>query len=390
MKSKEIRRALLYTILVASILSFTQVFKFSILELSSLKSVEKFGDLRLVLHWAECFSQFGDSVYQAFNPTVSCSGYIYGHLLLPILTLLNVSVQQTNVLGFAFLVSIAGTFTYLGYMGRKKNIFVLLIVLSPPIALLVDRANFDALVGLLILLSAIYFSRRYETISLVLIGISVLIKFYTLPLLILAILLSRSTRSKILGLTLLIVTGTLALIDINRIQTPFPNGYFAKFGFSVWGLYAQKLPSVENRDYLSHFATIVVALLVICTILKLRVKVAKLNWESGRLTHLQVLTIWYLTVHFSCFAVGMSYDYRLFFIIFASVGYLSASELIISTVEKYVISALLLLSCWLTFPVPFFAPIGDLALEGLTFWLLFRVMSPLFASVRRGDEVSLR
>jgi hypothetical protein len=388
-KGKEVRSILLYTIIIASIFSLTQIFKFSILELSPLKSDEKFGDLRLVLHWAECFTQFGDSVYQAFDPAVPCSGYIYGHLLLPLLTLLNVSVQQTNYLGFTFLVSVAISFAYINYIGRKKNILVALLILSPPIALLVDRANFDALVGLLILLSAISFSRRNETTSLILIGISVLVKFYTLPLLILAILLSRSTRSRILGLFMLVATGTLTLIDLSRIQTPFPNGYSAKFGLSVWGLYAQKLSLIEDRSYLYLFATIIVAAAVIFTVAKLRVRVVKLDWEFGQLTHLQVLTIWYLTVHFSCFIFGMSFDYRLFFIVIASVGFLSDSDLIISNFEKYVISALLLLSCWLTFLVPLFAPIGDLALEGLTFWLLFRIMSPLSASVRRGDAVSL-
>jgi hypothetical protein len=120
-------------------------------------------------------------------------------------------------------------------------------------------------------------------------------------------------------------------------------------------------------------------------ILLLQILVRKapgLNWNFKSLSSTQTLTIWNLTAHLSCFIAGMSYDYRLLFIVTASISYLSDSQVSKEISEKYAVAGLLLLSCWLTFLVPVLAPMGDLALEFLTFWLILRILVPIVSTVR--------
>jgi hypothetical protein len=373
---------LFYTLLISCIFLLSQVFKISTLELTTLKSTEKFGDLRLVFDWAGCYKEISSAVYQTYNPTISCSGYIYGGLLLPLILLLGISSSMTNIFGYFFCILVAVIFAYVGYFGKKKSVFMVLLIISPPIALIIDRANFDVLIAFLVLISAILFSRAHETSSIILIGITVLIKFYTLPLLILSVLLSRTIRSKIIGSAIVLATGLLTVIDLGKVATGFPNGYFAKFGFSIWSLYAEKIPLLKSQSTIAQTLNSLVGIFIILLLLILVRKAPGLNWNFKSLSPTQTLTIWNLTAHLSCFIAGMSYDYRLLFIVTASVSYLSEAQLTNRSFEKYAITTLLLVSCWFTFLIPEIAPIGDLTLEILTFWLVFRISAPMISSMR--------
>ena len=371
-----------YTLLISCIFLSSQVFKISILELTALRSSEKFGDLRLVLNWASCYQEISDIVYQTFNPTIPCSGYIYGGLLLPLILLLKISTSMTNVFGYIFCVLVATNFGYLGYFGGKKKVFISLLIISPSVALLIDRANFDVLIVFIVLLSAILFSKNHEKSSMVLIGITVLIKFYTLPLLIFIVLLTRSALSRLIGSVIVLATGFQVVIDLSKISTGFPSGYFAKFGFSVWSLYSEKVPVLKSWNTISRISSVLVGIVIFLALLTLKKRVEELKWDYRSLTPIQTLTIWNLVVHISCCLAGMSYDYRLLFIITAAIGYLRDSELTIQSFEKYAVALMLLLSCWVTFLVPVIAPIGDFALESLTFWLVIRISFPIISSVR--------
>lgn len=380
---------MLHTALILAVLALTQIYGFSVLSFSSLESSQRFGDLRVVIQWADCFKQVGDSVYQQFNPAISCSGYVYSETLLRLLGILQISVSFTDTIGYLFLLLVAIMLGYQSKFSGKSQILSVLILFSPPIALLADRANLDALIAFLVFLSAISYSKGHKPVALILIAFSTLIKFYTLPLLVFALFLTKTVRGKVFVTTLLFLSGTLALFSLNKIETPFPGGYFAKFGFSVWTSYADKLP-IQFPGIVESWAVLcLVSTTAIFVVLKMRNYVLSLDLDINNLSGIQTLTVWALLVHFSCFMFGLSYDYRLLFIIIATLGFLSDPKYLISTRERFSVATLLVLSCWLTFLTPFLAPLGDLALEILTLWLLLRTIIPLATKVGSFNERSL-
>jgi len=179
-----------------------------------------------------------------------------------------------------------------------------------------------------------------------------------------------------------LLTGFFVALNIQKIQTPFPTGYYAKFGFSVWGSYAEKYSSYWSSMGLQLLINLFVLGFLAFFLYKVRKFKQESTWNLELNSQNQIVAIWFLAAHASCFFAGLSYDYRLVFIAISTLAYLSDSKIETNVNERIVLSSLLLISLWFTFLVPEVAPIGDIALEVLTGWMLIQASSSIFKNNR--------
>lgn len=383
MNFSETRTRSLWFVILSAILLPSLIFNFSVLKLTGLISDIRFGDLKLVLEWTECYKESGDLLYQTFDPNVPCSGYIYGEPIMQVLNMLGINESGTTLFGYIFCLMIALIFAMSLNFNKSSKSTLLLVILSPPFALLLDRGNLDTFVAFLVLMSALAFSRRLELLATIILVIATLLKFYTFPILLIAFVLSKANSKKIIIATSIVFTGLLIAMNIQKIQTPFPSGYFAKFGALIWGSYAEKYSMFWSSKILQSVINASVAGLSIFLVHKARKYKQELVWNLNTNSRNQVIIIWFLMAHFACFILGLSYDYRLVFIAIAALAYLADREDQIYKIERKILTILLVTSLWFTFLIPKLAPIGDIALEVLTLWIFFQVFIAIMRNIRR-------
>lgn len=383
MKFSKTRTRSLWFVILSAILLPTLIFNFSVLKLTGLKSNIRFGDLKLVLEWTECYKESGDLLYQTFDPNVPCSGYIYGEPLMQALNMLGIYESGTTLFGYIFCLMIALLLAMSLNFNKTSKLTLLLVVLSPPFALLLDRGNLDTFVAFLVLMSALAFSRRLELLATIFLVVATLLKFYTFPILLIAFILCKTISKKIIIAISIVLTGLLVAMNIQKIQTPFPSGYFAKFGAPIWGSYAEKYSTFWSSTIFQLVISASVAGLSIFLVYKARKYKQELVWYIGVISQNQVITIWFLVAHVACFISGLSYDYRLLFIAISTSAYLADREGPIYKLERKALTTLLITSLWFTFLIPEMAPIGDIALEVLTAWIFFQVASAMLRNIRR-------
>lgn len=311
-----------------------------------------------VLHYAECYDKIGDRVFE-INDT--CSSWIYGSFTLRILSFFKIFHGHEQI-GHVFtysilLISVSMISKYFWNPLIQTTLFVGFI--SPPIWLLLERANFDALIFVFIYISGILFQKGYVKSSLSLILACTLIKFYTLPILLIAIVLIKKKMDKILAFVYSSIALLIILSDLSKM-TGFPiQAGYNHFGMKIIGNYLGKI-NIRLDIYLQYIISAIIFLAFIFVTLKFLKQ-----HENRYVTDLKNSIFIFgkemlnFIVFISCFVVGLSVDYRLIFYI-ASVGYFLT---LMPVNLRIYYSIVFVFSIWLTYPTGNLQTIGDLALE---------------------------
>lgn len=254
-----------------------------------------------------------------------------------------------------------------GFSSDRIGYPLLLAVLcSPPILLLAERGNFDIPMLLLVIFASILFSRNYQVWALVPLSLSVLLKFYTLPLFIFYFILNDTKRRKLSTLIVGVIVSVRVALDLRLIQSTFPSGFSWKFGSSIWARYLSQLKSEAYGEVFAHLTglaiLLVFLLLTTMAMNKLRVlQPSKIGVERKE----KILFYSLFVTHFSCFMLGVSFDYRLVFLIMASLVYLKLLY-VRNDAHSFLVIGLTITSAWLTYPSSGLEPLGDVATEALT------------------------
>jgi len=191
-----------------------------------------FIDLAAVLRWSDCFRAVGNSVYAPEDG--KCGGYLYGSTLLRVLNFLGISATQTKFWGlFSGAVICISLGSLAVFFTNKKSLNLLLVGLvlsSPGLWLLIERGNIDGLIFLLLLASSILIAKGFEIPAIFLIAITALFKFYTAPLLLVLVVISRTKRARATAVILFLTVIPIIFIEYLSIETNFPNTWFISFG----------------------------------------------------------------------------------------------------------------------------------------------------------------
>jgi hypothetical protein len=341
-----------------------------------------FIDSQQVLSWAGCYEKQGTSVY-AMNG--DCSGYLYGSTLLEILSSLNLHSPANYFFGYAFFIILASAISYVSSISRYRysSQLVLAVVISPPLLLLAERANFDIVVLSLVVFAGVLFCNKNQIWALVPLGLATLIKFYTLPLFIIFFLLNRGKIQKTLTLATLSITSVFVIKDLSLIQTSFPSGSHAKFGASIWARYLPWLSKNDQIEIISNVSGIAILFLSGCAV-SLLLKRWSISVVTSRNGTMKERVLFYLlfSTHLSCYLLGMSFDYRLVFYALSSIIYVSS----LSTENGKLSSIFLMmftLAMWLTYASTGLEPLGDLFIEITTLILGIRFAQLLMIDLKQ-------
>jgi hypothetical protein len=333
-----------------------------------------FIDTAQVLYYGECYGQIGNRIFNSDEG--GCSNYLYGSSLVMFLDYVNLAEKHSYSVGFSLALSLSFILSKIFPIKNfSEGVYYTLFIGSPPILLLAERGNFDTLMFTLVLIGAYLYSKNHILVSFFVIVVSVLIKFYTAPLLV--FFLSRRQKFYTTLIIWPISFFTISVIwrDINLIGN-FPSGTGAKFGFNLWSKHLEEESRFAGNQAQSLAINTIVFIITFLvfffsTKLKLIDEINIRNWlkiplrNSTKIKFIAVVLI-------TCFFAGLSFDYRLIF--FVALHFLIIKEVSERLVKRLHLFSLSIL--WLTFPSGGLAPIGDFLLE------LFVVSVLWFATLR--------
>jgi len=275
-------------------------------------------DLESVLIAARCYERIGDSVYS----TVETCGYQYGIFLLQFIQFFNLDSINLVLLGGFFVLLV-----FLILLGvavfsvrtTRQAVVAFLLVASPGPWLLFERGNIDILIIPLISLAAVFINSRLSIVAIILIAVTALMKFYTLPLLLVYILIEKRVFLRIVAAISIFVVTPIILYDISRVSVEFPNPTFVAFGLPSPGLWLNFFawrfdvpielqgPQLYFLGYLIFFSCVY---LMYFSPLRKKFLFEPLLPSAGH-TLGKNLFLLFSSVYLFCFLAGMNYDHRL-------------------------------------------------------------------------------
>jgi hypothetical protein len=311
-----------------------------------------FGDFAWLSSWStECSVNVGFphifSVYSQIDST--CPGFNYGTTLLILLSIFPIA-WETYIVA-AITVGLIAVFA-LGYFLASayrltfwQKALVSLAFFSPGTYLLFERGNLDLVIFLLIVLAAALLGKGGFLSGFFVIIFATLLKFYTLPLVLLVALLSKNSRERFITTVFTLLTFTWVLIDFNR-GPGLPEYGTVQFGYPVLGHYFEWLNiSVQPLPTLIGFLApwLVWVLLVL---LERRAGKGFQTTLTQSISNLQNDYAFLLTAVAFCamFFVGLSFDYRLIFLALAGVGLILKSSF--SRIIKVALWGSLFIALW--------------------------------------------
>jgi hypothetical protein len=330
-----------------------------------------FSDLKIILVITECATRGALDPSKVDGLWTDC-GFIYGSTLINFLSFFGLSSRDTVWLGWTFISLMCMLFAFMLNTVKiplyRNKLVPFLTLVSPPIMLLLERANFDVLIVALVAIAAAASANGFKITTFALIATSALFKFYTLPLLIFVSMDFDKVRKKIIALgTSLLITMIIAL-DLLKAQVDIPRTIWASFGNSFLGLYMQTLeinfPILFQSLIGVFFLVLIFSISKVLGVKEIMKSIPTINIS----TFTGKLQMYFMLVFISCYFGGMSFDYRLIFLFIPcliEINRLSAFPLVSSSLQ-----ILLLTSAWFSLSSGRLQPIGDVAIAILIVYFL--------------------
>lgn len=332
---------------------------------SGIRGLPYFIDLRSVLKSSDCERVYGWDIY---DPSIAhnCS-YIYGSNLIRLLHLLHFSEKSTYIAGwilmFLFSMLLGTTLSALEIKGRRNWCVVLLVLFSPPTMLLLERANIDILIILLMAIFSYAATINRSSLSYVALLLASVSKFYTAPIFVWLFLMQKNVVKRIASLLLFVVSCTFIFSDLARINGNIPRNSWASFGNPIFGIYFRKL----GYDLPARLQDLIGVLLFIGTLIAITIlskfKVItspKFDMEFNSEKYISNLAQSFALVFLSCYFASVSYDYRLVFLFIPAVYILNSSSFEHKT--KSILTVSLVLTAWLSYASNYLQILGDIAI----------------------------
>ena len=334
-----------------------------------------FADLRSVLHAADCSNTIGWDIYDP-SKWGDC-GYIYGSLLIRVLRWANLDPSFTLEIGWAFILlfSILSGYVFSTLKNLSKLEFGLcvFIFVSPGSMLLLERGNFDILLMLLLFLAAFSLHKKWTGVGILLIALSALFKFYTLPILFTLSFYFRTLKTIFASLVICSIVTIFVLRDIIGIKGEFPDNVRASFGNQIFAGYLNYFGLDISRllgEIIGLLAILGCALLLWLTSKSSIIKIVQ-HFQSKKFYSLNDYVIALFSFSYLiCFFAGLNYDYRIPYLTISTI--LLLPILTSNQISSWPVIFCLLVICWTSFNVGVLQVVGDIFVLILTScWVLF-------------------
>ena len=296
-----------------------------------------FGDFEALFYWSnDCRINTSlphlFSIYSQIEASDTCDGFNYGTILLILLSI--VPLNGEFYVAAALTVGVLACFV-LGYflantyqMDFWQKVLVSVALFSPGTFFLFERGNLDLVIFLIIVMAAVLLGRGAFFPAYFILVFATLLKFYALPLVIIVSLLSDSLRRRILTAVLTLLTFAWVIVDFSRGQIlpaygPIQFGYPVLDHYFKWlGVSLQPLPSL-----IGFFAPwLIWALLILIERRAGKSFQTRLRQSIGNLQDDYAFTFTAITFC-AMFFVGLSFDYRLIFLVLAGLALILQTSL---------------------------------------------------------------
>jgi hypothetical protein len=280
-----------------------------------------FIDSSAIQYYAKCFNNFGYMVYEA-GTLMDCKQFVYGTFLLRIFNLIGITYISELSLGVALLILLSITMGSILSKTRltlpKLFMISTFLAVSPPISLLAERGNLDIVIFAIVWGSFVSTREKQWFQRIILISIASMMKFYTLPLL-LILFIALSRRQKILSFPILVAVFSYSVMDFLHIQSlPEPSG--AAFGNLSFYYYLRgaDLNLPIGLGYILGLALVIVMCIFFSRLHNFGYKLTSQTKSNTEFIAASTLI--------ACYFFGMNYDYRLIFALipihfaFANIG----------------------------------------------------------------------
>lgn len=338
---------------------YHDITKWSVMKSLNSQGAIIYADASTVLQYSRCFKNIGVSVF--LNGEI-CSNWNNSASVLRLIGILNLQDISAQLIGKVFTYFSLLTFCILVYLTRRyllAQVTIFLGLISPPVWLLLERGNIDTLMYLLVFLSTLIYAQGYRIFPITLISISSILKFYTLPLLVLTLIKSRGIYIKLFNLMAISVSSVIIVLDLRLLdRNNIIQAGNNHFGLKIIGNYLGKL-GIEMDSAVQYLLSGFLFVVSIAIVYLVTLRVPFINSNNSNLLILKFLHLFSCVLFISIYLIGLSVDYKLIFI------FSTAPFLIIHTHRKfrYSVSLLFLVSVWFTYPTGFFQTIGDFALQ---------------------------
>lgn len=274
-------------------------------------------DFRWIVDSANC-STVTDTPVESGDP---CSNYLYGRVLLKIIQIGHIGSNNAQTIGYAIaflgLISLLHLIVprYLkDQLSLREYLLCVLILILWPTQLIIQRANIDIAIFILLLVASRYGEKRPVSSS-VLIALTAVCKFYTLPLLILFFVFYSKKGNRIIMGVILLISGSICLRDILKVRVSINQNGSGQFGLKAVYL---DLLNIGFDKNVSLAASILIVVVMVALLIRHKSKI-------GKYKKIQTTTFIFGITFLSCYFAGMNYDYRLLFALPAVVAILSGS-----------------------------------------------------------------
>jgi hypothetical protein len=280
-------------------------------------------DLVSVLQAAECYKVEGVEIYSSLT---TC-GFQYGLFLLEFINFFDFNALDFKLLGFTLfatvsliLISLAVATTNM----KIQSVLVFILVISPGPWLLFERGNFDLLIIVFLALSVFAINTKFSILGIILLALSALMKFYTLPLFLLYIIIEKNSSLKKATFFSLLIISPIVIHNILSAEG-HPNPLFVAFGLPAPGLwinfFAWRFGIPVELGMISLYSIGLLAVLFGMYVMyfsPIKGKFLSHQMSMSSITGVRsVVFLFSAGTYVSCFLAGMNYDYRLIFLIFA-------------------------------------------------------------------------
>lgn len=338
------------------------IYKWSIIKWLGAQGSSLYADTFTVLYYSECYKKIGDEVYSSNS---ICQNWTYGSSILRLINLAGLTTSQTQLIGHLFTYLTVTTFViHLLFFKFRKSLLVITFLgfISPPVWLLFERANFDALIYLMVFVSALIYAKGKHLLSLLLLLLASISKFYVLPILLILGLLTNKFKTQILSVIIFVLGIFIVVHDLMKIEGNIVQAGNNHFGMKIIGNYLGKI-GLQLELYWAYLLGLFLFLLCTKLLLKLDGRYKLIHWNNSTIPALWHYPMFFLSsVHLFCFVIGLNADYRLIFYI-SSAPYLL---IFLSSKARTIFSIVFLISVWFVYPVGYYQTLGDLALEIFT------------------------
>lgn len=315
----------IYVFLISIINFFLNLINnWPILRWGGIKNANDFSDLEWILSSAECAARQNASFFENLN--LICN-YGYGTTLIKFINIFNLDTDQTIPLGISLAIFVTLLLLFLFNIIQSKprwvdQLWLIIVINSPPILLLFERGNLDSLIFIFVSLALLTVSKN-STAATFLVILATLSKFYTLFMMIYFLTLRKSKQVYFSYLKLITALFVLSIVTLDSFSiargVDFPQPLSPAFGSSTIFLAIDRNTYLEfSRYQLALFGLILYLVIYACFLLFFsfypiihKAFIKQYNFDQK----LNIIFMSYSSILLFSYFSTMNFDYRLIFMI---------------------------------------------------------------------------